>query len=325
MFYLIDNYLQCIIIFILSFLLSCIFTKLLIYIQNKNKVYIYQREEVDKLHYNKEYTPSMGGISIFFSSFISLILVNYNFIYDKKSFAVILTFFAFFMIGLIDDLLKAIYKNYKGMNGYIRLFFEILFSMILLFILGYSSKNYQYLNFFNIKLYLGIFSIFIACFIIVGSSNAMNLSDGLDGLATILYIVCLMPFIIYSFKKNDLYIGLYLLSTFSSCIGFIIFNMKPAKIFMGDCGSLYLGSILGGISIFYHLEYILLICGIVLIIETLSVIIQVIYYKLTKKRIFLMAPLHHHFEMKGLSEEFVVLLFMVIGYIFSFISVLLII
>ena len=113
MFYLIDNYLQCIIIFILSFLLSCIFTKLLIYIQNKNKVYIYQREEVDKLHYNKEHTPSMGGISIFFFFFISLFLVNYNFIYDKKSFAVILTFFAFFMIGLIDDLLKVIYKNYK--------------------------------------------------------------------------------------------------------------------------------------------------------------------------------------------------------------------
>ena len=108
MFYQINNYLQCIIIFILSFVLSCIFTKLLIYIQNKNKVYIYQREEVDKLHYSKEHTPSMGGISIFFSSFISLLLVNYKFIYDKKILAIILTFFAFFIIGLIDDLLKAI-------------------------------------------------------------------------------------------------------------------------------------------------------------------------------------------------------------------------
>ena len=318
MFYQINNYLQCIIIFILSFFLSCIFTKLLIYIQNKNKVYIYQREEVDKLHYSKEHTPSMGGISIFFSSFISLLLVNYKFIYDKKILAIIITFFAFFINGLLDDLLKVIYKNYKGMSGYIRLFFEILFSMILLFVLGYSFKDFQYVNFFNVKLYLGLFAVFIACFIMVGSSNAMNLSDGLDGLATILYIISLMPFIIYAFKNNDLYIGLYLLATFSSCIGFIIFNMKPAKIFMGDCGSLYLGSILGGVSIYFHLEYILLICGIVLIVETLSVIIQVIYYKLTKKRIFLMAPLHHHFEMKGLSEEFVVLLFMVRIYIFFY-------
>ena len=215
----------------------------------------------------------------------------------------------------------------KQKSGWIHkvMFWSVLFSMILLFVLGYSFKDFQYVNFFNIKLYIGLFAVFVACFIMVGSSNAMNLSDGLDGLATILYIISLMPFIIYAFKNNDLYIGLYLLATFSSCIGFIIFNMKPAKIFMGDCGSLYLGSILGGVSIYFHLEYILLICGIVLIVETLSVIIQVIYYKLTKKRIFLMAPLHHHFEMKGLSEEFVVLLFMVIGYIFSFISVLLII
>jgi len=101
--------------------------------------------------------------------------------------------------------------------------------------------------------------------------------------------------------------------------------MHPSKIFMGDSGSLFLGSILGGVSIYFHLEYVLMIAGFVLIIETLSVIIQVLYFKLTKKRVFLMAPLHHHFEMKGFSEEKVVLIFMVIGYFFSFLSLLMII
>lgn len=314
---------QCILILILSIIISAFFVKLLIQLQNKKHLGQPIREELT-FHNSKKNTPSFGGVAIFFSSILSLLIVNYAFINNKNVINLILMAFTFFLIGFIDDFTKVLFKNYKGLNGKVRFFIEILLSMFILYKFNYADKSNQYFNFFNIYLYLGVFSLIILVLVIVGTTNAMNLCDGLDALAVCLFVISLMPYIIYCFKENEIYIGLYLISIFGSCFGFVIFNMHPSKIFMGDCGSLYLGSILGIVSVYFHLEYLLLVVGIVLIMETLSVIIQVIYYKLTKKRIFLMAPLHHHFEMKGYAEEKVVLIFMIIGYFFSLIGVILI-
>lgn len=316
--------LQCILSLAIGIIISMIFTKLLIKIQINKKLSQPIREELT-FHSDKKNTPTLGGISIFFSSLITLLIVNINSLLDSYLINIILSLTGFFVVGLIDDLSKILFKNYKGLKGSIRLLLEIMFSIYLLLQVGFNNTSNQYLNVFNHHIYLGLITILIFIFIIVGSSNAMNLSDGLDGLATSLFMISLMPFIIYSFKENELGIGLYLIGVFGSCFGFLIFNIHPSKIFMGDCGSLFLGSVLGIISVYFHLEYILLIVGVVLIIETLSVIIQVIYYKLTKKRIFLMAPLHHHFEMMGFSEEKVVLIFIIVGYLFSLIGVILII
>lgn len=324
MFYQIEPYLQCIIVLVLSILISCFLTKGLIHLQNNRHFFQPQREELSVLHQTKQKTPSMGGIAICLSSYISLLIVNYQVFFDKKVLDVLLTFLGFFLVGLVDDLLKMIAKNYHGMKESLRLFIEIILAFLLLKCLGFSYTDFQYINLFDNHIYLGIGAILLCTFVLVGSSNAMNLSDGLDGLATCLFIISLMPFTIYAFKQKEVILGLFLVASFGSSIGFVIFNMHPSKIFMGDSGSLFLGSILGGVAIYFHLEYVLMVAGFVLIIETISVILQVFYYKLTKKRIFLMAPLHHHFEMKGFSEERVVLIFMVIGYFCSFLAMLMI-
>ena len=324
MFYQIDIIYQCLILLISSIIFSSLIIKLIIKLQTKKEYYLPQREELT-FHNQKNKTPLFGGVGILFGSIFSLLLTNYQVFTNLKLLKSILIFIGFFIIGFVDDYLKISKKDYHGVKESVRLFLEIILSFLFLRNIGFQFSSFQVVNFFNNYWHIGILAIIICSFIIVGSSNAMNLTDGLDGLATCLFIICLMPFIIYSFKNKEIELGLFLVSCFASSIGFIIFNIHPSKIFMGDCGSLYLGSILGGISVYLHLEYVLLIAGFVLIIETLSVIIQVIYYKLTHKRVFLMAPLHHHFEMKGFNEEKVVLVFMIIGYFFSFIATLLII
>ena len=316
--------LQCIITLLLSTLISSLITKLVISIQLKKELSQPIREELT-FHNNKKNTPTLGGISIFLTPIITLFIVNINFIYDKNLTLIILILSGFFVVGLIDDLYKLLLKNHKGLKGIIRFTIELILAVIFLYNLGFNNVDNQYINVFNSQIFLGLFAVLILVLIIVGSSNAMNLSDGLDGLASSLFIISLMPFIIYCFKQNELFLGLYLISIFGSCIGFIVFNIHPSKVFMGDCGSLFLGAVLGSVAIYFHIEYVLLISGFVLIIETLSVIIQVIYYKLTKKRVFLMAPLHHHFEMMGFSEEKVVLIFIIVGYFFSLLGVILII
>lgn len=321
MFYQLDIIYQCIIALVLAIVFSSLIVTLLIKIQTKKCLFQPIRAELT-FHKEKDRTPTLGGIAIFVGGILSLLITNYKCIYKKELIVMLLVFFCFFLVGLCDDLLKLFYKNYKGMKESIRVVVEIILSVCFLRFCDVDIGN---VYFFDHYFYLGIFGLVFLVFVLVGSSNSMNLSDGLDGLATCLFIICLMPFIIYCFKQSEYLIGLFLVCCFGSSIGFIMFNMHPSKIFMGDSGSLYLGSILGGIAIFFQLEYILLISGFVLIIETLSVIIQVIYYKITHKRFFLMAPLHHHFEMKGYSEEKVVLVFMVVGYFFSFLAMLMII
>ncbi len=316
---------QVLIILLLSISLSSIFNIILIKIQNKRKLFQPQREELSSIHKDKSSTPTLGGIGIYLSCSLSLLITNIDIFKNKKFILVFILISAFFVLGFIDDLLKVIKKDYHGAKDSVRFFIEVLLSLFFLRGLGYNFVDFQKVHFLSISLNLGVFSIILLSFILVGTSNAMNLSDGLDGLATCLFIVAIMPFAIYAFKNSQIHLGLLLVASFGSSIGFVIFNMHPSKIFMGDCGSLYLGSILASSAIVLHQELMLVIAGLLLIIETSSVIIQVIYYKITKKRIFLMAPFHHHLELKGYSEEKVVLIFIVIGYILSFVASLLII
>ena len=310
---------------LVSFILSSLLNKLIIYIQNKRKVYQPLREELLDIHKGKTSTPTLGGIGIYLSSIISILIFNFNYFFDYKFFVLFLFSTGFFLIGLVDDLTKVIKKDHHGEKGSIRIILELSMSFLLLYTLGYSFNDFQYINFFDIHIFLGIISIFFLSFVIVGTSNAMNLVDGLDGLCSTLFILMLLPFAIYAFKNNHYEIGSYMISVFGSILGFIIYNIHPSKLFMGDSGSLYLGSFIAIISVIFHLEYILLISGIVLIIETLSVIIQVISFKLFKRRVFLMSPIHHHFELMGISEDKIVLIFIIVGYIASFISMLIII
>lgn len=320
MFTKINVILQIIIILLSSITLSASFNKILIKIQNKRHLSQPLREELSVIHNGKIHTPTMGGCGIFLSMLLSILICDINIFMNRKIIAFIILILVFFILGLIDDLLKICKRNYHGLSDKIRFIMEILVSLLFLKSLGYNFIDFQKVHFLKNSIFIGVLCILLLSFIVVGTANAVNLSDGLDGLATCLYIIAIMPFTIYAFKCGNQALGKVLLSSFGACIGFIIFNMHPSKIFMGDCGSLLLGSMLGASAIILRQELILALIGLVFIFETLSVIIQVLSYKLTGKRVFLMAPFHHHLELLGYSEEKVVLIFMTIAYFFSFIA-----
>ena len=187
-----------------------------------------------------------------------------------------------------------------------------------------GNEPLLWIHLFNLKLNIGfLYGIFIL-FVLVSSSNAVNITDGLDGLATGLSIISLLTFGIITLNtgwlEGYIEISLFIFTLVGSLLGFLFFNINPAKIFMGDTGSLALGALLGSVAILTRHELLLILIGIVFVIETLSCIIQRIYYKFTKRRIFLMTPIHHAFEKKGYSEVTIVRLFWLVGIISSIIS-----
>lgn len=315
-------FIKLIISLILSFLLSIFFTKNIIRISQKKNASQIEREYLDN-HIAKKGTPTMGGIGFVFSSFITFLIVNFNESLNYGVIAVIVSFLGFFIIGFVDDYLKIKIKTYDGLKASIRILLEILLCVYIIVILkdGGFSLDRLYLPILNG--FINTAHLFFPFFLLVliGSANAINLSDGLDGLASGLAMISLTPFILISLNNGNYQLTLLLTSIIGSLIGFLFFNFHPAKIFMGDCGSLALGGLLGASAIVLDSEIILVIAGIIFVLEAFSVILQVLYFKLTHKRIFLMAPLHHHFEKKGWQEWKVVMMFYLIGCFASMLAI----
>ena len=307
---------------ILSFTLSIFFTKKIITISKKRNSVQIEREYLQN-HIDKKGTPTMGGIAIVLASIISFFTVNFNESINYSMIAVIVGFVCFFLIGFIDDYLKIKIKSYDGLKAGIRVLLEIVVSIYVILILKEGGFMLDRLYMPVLKGFINTSYLFLPFFLIViiGSANAINLSDGLDGLASGLSMIALTPFILISLINGNYQLTLFLVAVVGSLIGFLFFNFHPAKIFMGDCGSLALGALLGISSIVLDSEIILVIAGILFVLEAFSVIIQVLYYKLTHKRIFLMAPLHHHFEKKGWQEWKVVMMFYLIGCFASLIAI----
>lgn len=307
---------------LLSLTLTIFITKKIIKISLKRNNTQIEREYLQN-HINKKGTPTMGGVAIVLSSLISFFTININNTLTTDLKAVLLGFISFFFIGFIDDYLKIKVKTYEGLKAKIRILLEIVISLYIIIILkdgGYSLNKIilPIIKGFINTTYLYVPFILI---VIIGSSNAINLSDGLDGLASGLVMICLTPFILISLKQGNYQLSLFLMSIVGSLIGFLFYNFHPAKIFMGDCGSLALGALLGVSSIVLHSEIILVVAGILFVLEAFSVILQVGYYKITHKRIFLMAPLHHHFEKKGWEEWKVVMVFYLVGCFASLLAI----
>ena len=307
---------------ILSFTLSIFFTKKIITISKKRNSVQIEREYLQN-HIDKKGTPTMGGIAIVLASIISFFTVNFNESINYSMIAVIVGFVCFFLIGFIDDYLKIKIKSYDGLKAGIRVLLEIVVSIYVILILKEGGFMLDRLYMPVLKGFINTSYLFLPFFLIViiGSANAINLSDGLDGLASGLSMIALTPFILISLINGNYQLTLFLVAVVGSLIGFLFFNFHPAKIFMGDCGSLALGALLGISSIVLDSEIILVIAGILFVLEAFSVIIQVLYYKLTHKRIFLMAHLHHHFEKKGWQEWKVVMMFYLIGCFASLIAI----
>ena len=278
------------------------------------------REEGPQSHMHKKGTPTMGGISFIIAIVISLIVAM---LLDSSNIQYYILFIyttiSFSIIGYIDDMLIVVKKKNDGLAPRKKLMLQILFSVIFYILVTfiYKDVNYIHIPVLDYNLNISYFYIIFLVFWQTGFSNAVNLTDGLDGLATSVTIITTSTFALLAYKENNFPILVFCLTIVGALVGFLLFNRNPAKIFMGDTGSLALGGILAAISVILHKEVAFLFIGLVYILETLSVIIQVAYFKKTGKRIFKMSPLHHHFELSGYGEVKTVYIFVIIAVVSS--------
>ena len=283
-------------------------------------------------------TPTMGGLLILLGILLGTLL--WADLSNLYIWVLIFVATSFGMLGAVDDYLKIKHNNSRGISSGIKIIFQIILSLIAIILLmkfgnNEHLKNLYFPFFKNLIFNLGLFFIPFALFIIVGSSNAVNLTDGLDGLATVPVMLVALSFTLICYVVGNTVFSEYLKipyipnvgeasifcgSIVGSCLGFLWFNAPPAKIFMGDTGSLSLGGSLGAVSIISKHEIVLGIIGGLFVLETASVIIQVLSFKLTGKRVFMMAPLHHHFEKKGWAEPTIVIRFWIISIILALIG-----
>lgn len=314
--------------FMISFLVSIIVALILIPILKKEKAGQRINNYLRSAHKEKEGTPTMGGLIFIIASFITILLLYItNKIEITTNFLIILfTFFGYSLIGFIDDYLIIKRNNNNGLSENSKMCMQIIIAIIFFYLfMKADNEPLLWVHLLHIKLDIGfLYGIFIL-FILVATSNAVNLTDGLDGLAGGLSLITLIAFSIITYAADWLLgyreISLFCFILAGAILGFLVFNVKPAKIFMGDTGSLALGAVMGAIAILTRHELLLIILMIVFVIETLSVILQRLYYKKTKKRLFPMAPLHHSFEKKGWNERDIVKLFWIIGLLGSFIAI----
>lgn len=278
------------------------------------------REEGPQSHMHKKGTPTMGGISFIIAIVVSLVVAMFLDSANIQYYILfIYTTISFSIIGYIDDMLIVVKKINDGLAPRKKLMLQILFSVIFYILVTFIYKdiNYIHIPVFDYNLNISYFYIIFLVFWQTGFSNAVNLTDGLDGLATSVTIITTSTFALLAYKENNFPVLVFCLTIVGALIGFLLFNRNPAKIFMGDTGSLALGGILAAISVILHKEVAFLFIGLVYILETLSVIIQVAYFKKTGKRIFKMSPLHHHFELSGYGEVKTVYIFVIIAVISS--------
>ncbi|EHG13261.1 phospho-N-acetylmuramoyl-pentapeptide-transferase [Streptococcus intermedius F0395] len=294
--------LQAIIAGIVTFILTLVGIPAFIRFYHKAHISGQQMHEDVKQHQAKAGTPTMGGTVFLLASVLSSFVTAL--ISKELSSAALMVLFILVLygiVGFLDDFLKVFRKINEGLNPKQKLALQIIGGIVFYFFFDTHGGG-DLLNVFGFPLHLGYLYIAFTLFWLVGFSNAVNLTDGIDGLASISVTISLVAYAVIATVQHRLDILIVVLSMIGGLLAFFIFNHKPAKIFMGDVGSLALGGMLAAISIALHQEWTLLIIGIVYVFETTSVMMQVSYFKLTGgKRIFRMTPVHHHFELGGLS------------------------
>ena len=268
------------------------------------------REEGPKSHLKKAGTPTMGGIMFILSTTIVMIIMSDSF--TEKGVIALYSLIAFGFIGFLDDLLKILKKQSEGLKAWQK--------MILLLIVSGAFGYYSYVNlphdivipFTDFKLPLGVLYVPFVIFVYAAMTNAVNLTDGLDGLASTVSVLVLTFFGVLTFLIKDYSLTMFSVALIAGLVGFLRFNAYPAKVFMGDTGSLAIGGAITTIAIISGYPLLIVIVGGIYVVEALSVIIQVTSFKLTGKRVFKMAPIHHHFEQCGWNEVKVVTVFSII-------------
>ena len=285
-----------------AFVLTVIGIPVFIRFYRKAQITGQQMHEDVKQHQAKAGTPTMGGIVFLITgvlvSFVLALLSN-QLTNNVEMILFILVLYG--LVGFLDDFLKVFRKINEGLNPKQKLLLQLVGGVVFYF---FYERGGDMLNVFGFPLHLGVFYIFFALFWLVGFSNAVNLTDGIDGLASISVVISLSAYGVIAYVQNQLDILLVILAMIGGLLGFFVFNHKPAKVFRGDVGSLALGGMLAAISMALHQEWSLLLIGLVYVFETTSVMMQVSYFKMTGgKRIFRMTPVHHHFELGGFTGK----------------------
>ena len=238
------------------------------------------------------------------------------------AFLLLFVTFGFGLLGFLDDFIKVVLKRNLGLTSRQKLLGQIIISVIFYLIYKHTGQSTELkLPFGDYSIDLGWSYVFLIIFWLVGFSNAVNLTDGLDGLLSGTAAIAFGAFAVLAWNQNNFEIAVFSVAVVGAVLGFLVFNAHPAKVFMGDTGSLALGGAIAAIAILTKLEILLIIIGGVFVIETLSVILQVTSFKMTGKRIFRMSPLHHHYELVGWSEWRVVVTFWSVGLIFAILGI----
>ena len=303
---------------VISFIVASILGPIIIPLLHKLKFGQNIRQEGPKSHLKKAGTPTIGGLIFIFATIITMFIMVGN--PTDEAMIALYSFVGFGFVGFLDDLLKIIKKKNEGLTSGQKM-------ILLLIVSGFLTwYAYKYIGtsinipFLNGQINLGLFYIPFAMFYFAGVTNAVNLTDGLDGLATSVTVLVATFLGIISYNLGHISLAIFCVALAGALLAFLRFNAFPARVFMGDTGSLALGGAVAMVALILKMPLILVLIGIIYVIETLSVILQVASFKLTGKRIFKMAPIHHHFEQLGWSETKIVSVFSIITVVFCFIA-----
>lgn len=308
---------------IMAFLIAALLSPIMIPFLRRLKFGQSIREEGPKSHQKKSGTPTMGGVMILLAIIITTLIMTGKFSAPTmETYLLLFITIGYGVLGFLDDFIKIVMKRNLGLSSKQKLIGQFIIAIIFYFFLnklGFST----YINIpgTDISIDIGWTYIILLIIMLVGASNAVNLTDGLDGLLAGTAAIAFGAFAILAWNQSQYEVALFSIAVVGAVLGFLVFNAHPAKVFMGDTGSLALGGAIAAVAILLKLEVLLVIIGGVFVIETLSVIIQVISFKTTGKRVFKMSPLHHHYELIGWSEWRVVTTFWIIGLLFAGIGI----
>ena len=305
-------------ILLISFVLTTILAIGIIPILRKLKIGQKERDDGPKSHLSKQGTPTMGGLIMILSIIISSVgayiyIINKNAQIAQNIIPILCLSVGFGIVGFVDDFIKLVLKNTEGLKPKYKMLGLLIISVIFVLVMTNKLGTSIFIPVLKTSITLPIFIyIPLAICVILGSTNAVNLTDGIDGLSSsvcVIIISCLTAIGAISGIKEIIVFGCIVIG---AVLAFLLFNLYPAKVFMGDTGSLFLGGVISSIALYLKNPFVLLIIAIIPVLETMSVILQVAYFKKTGNRIFKMAPLHHHFELSGWSENKVVTIFSLI-------------
>ncbi|MCM3759348.1 phospho-N-acetylmuramoyl-pentapeptide-transferase [Alkalihalobacillus oceani] len=308
---------------VLSFVIAVILSPLFIPFLRRLKFGQSIREEGPKSHQKKSGTPTMGGIVIVLSILFASLFISLRFLAFSQEIALLLLVtVGFGLVGFLDDYIKVVKKRNLGLTSKQKLAGQLLIAILFYFGLRQMGLSTEVaIPATSLSLDFGWFYLPLVIVMLVGASNAVNLTDGLDGLLAGTGAVAFGAFAVLAWNLELIDVSIFSAAVVGAVLGFLVFNAHPAKVFMGDTGSLALGGALAAIAIMTKLEILLIIIGGVFVIETLSVIIQVISFKTRGKRVFKMSPLHHHYELSGWSEWRVVVTFWFVGMVLAVIGI----